>query len=102
MFNLKTTRDGRFGISSGERIRTTDLRVMSPTSYLCSTPQRNVYYRGLKRKSQAFGFSGSKTTISNRSTGQVRLRKETTTNVRKYFTAVLANQNQPKALAIAA
>ena len=25
--------------SSGERIRTTDLRVMSPTSYLCSTPQ---------------------------------------------------------------
>ncbi len=28
-----------FFLSSGERIRTTDLRVMSPTSYLCSTPQ---------------------------------------------------------------
>ena len=29
-----------FALSSGERIRTTDLRVMSPTSYLCSTPHR--------------------------------------------------------------
>ena len=27
--------------SSGEPIRTTDLRVMSPTSYHCSTPHRN-------------------------------------------------------------
>ena len=26
---------------SGERIRTTDLRVMSPTSYHCSTPRRS-------------------------------------------------------------
>ena len=26
-------------LSSGDRIRTCDLRVMSPTSYLCSTPQ---------------------------------------------------------------
>ena len=29
-----------FTLSSGEWIRTTDLRVMSPTSYLCSTPHR--------------------------------------------------------------
>src|SRR5690606_36913526 len=29
-----------FDFSSGEWIRTTDLRVMSPTSYLCSTPHR--------------------------------------------------------------
>ena len=41
-----------FFLSSGERIRTTDLRVMSPTSYLCSTPQWEQYYRGLKSKSQ--------------------------------------------------
>ena len=26
-------------LSSGDRIRTCDLRVMSPTSYHCSTPQ---------------------------------------------------------------
>src|SRR5437899_10072649 len=28
------------GFGSGEWIRTTDLRVMSPTSYHCSTPRR--------------------------------------------------------------
>ena len=30
---------GLLPIGSGERIRTTDLRVMSPTSYHCSTPR---------------------------------------------------------------
>ena len=40
MFKPKTTIAGRLENSSGEWIRTTDLRVMSPTSYLCSTPQR--------------------------------------------------------------
>src|SRR5260370_13695446 len=30
--------------SSGEWIRTTDLRVMSPTSYHCSTPRRQLQY----------------------------------------------------------
>ena len=30
--------------SSGEPIRTTDLRVMSPTSYHCSTPHRKPEY----------------------------------------------------------
>ena len=34
--NRVRERDGRLGNSSGEWIRTTDLRVMSPTSYLCS------------------------------------------------------------------
>ncbi len=29
-----------FFVGSGERIRTSDLRVMSPTSCLCSTPHR--------------------------------------------------------------
>ena len=33
-----------FDSSSGEWIRTTDLRVMSPTSYLCSTPHRVLYF----------------------------------------------------------
>ena len=34
-----------FSLSSGEWIRTTDLRVMSPTSYRCSTPhQVPVFY----------------------------------------------------------
>ena len=28
------------GVGSGGRIRTCDLRVMSPTSYHCSTPHR--------------------------------------------------------------
>jgi hypothetical protein len=39
MFKPKTTIPGRLENSSGERIRTTDLRVMSPTSCHCSTPQ---------------------------------------------------------------
>ena len=30
--------------SSGGWIRTNDLRVMSPTSYLCSTPQSLIPY----------------------------------------------------------
>jgi hypothetical protein len=39
--NEKPEPDGLwFDFSSGEWIRTTDLRVMSPTSYLCSTPHR--------------------------------------------------------------
>src|SRR5436305_6265152 len=32
----------RSRIGSGEWIRTTDLRVMSPTSYHCSTPRRRL------------------------------------------------------------
>ena len=55
--HLKSKRPfGRFFISSGEPIRTTDLRVMSPTSYHCSTPQRKPYYRGLVSKSQVRVF----------------------------------------------
>ena len=39
--NEKPEPDGLwFDFSSGEWIRTTDLRVMSPTSCLCSTPHR--------------------------------------------------------------
>ena len=39
--NEKPEPDGLwFTLSSGEWIRTTDLRVMSPTSCLCSTPHR--------------------------------------------------------------
>src|SRR5215469_3351312 len=36
--------DGPFCAGSGEWIRTTDLRVMSPTSYHCSTPRRSAKY----------------------------------------------------------
>jgi hypothetical protein len=39
MFKPKTTIAGRLENSSGGWIRTNDLRVMSPTSYHCSTPQ---------------------------------------------------------------
>jgi len=42
MFKPKTTIAGRLENSSGEWIRTTDLRVMSPTSCLCSTPHQIV------------------------------------------------------------
>ena len=43
--NEKPEPDGLwFTLSSGEWIRTTDLRVMSPTSYRCSTPHREVEY----------------------------------------------------------
>ena len=42
MFKPKTTIAGRLENSSGGAIRTHDLRVMSPTSCLCSTPQRQV------------------------------------------------------------
>jgi hypothetical protein len=44
---LKTKKPGAFApgffLCSGERIRTSDLWVMSPTSYHCSTPQ---FFRG--------------------------------------------------------
>ncbi len=40
MFKPKTTISGRLENSSGAWIRTKDLRVMSPTSYRCSTPQQ--------------------------------------------------------------
>jgi hypothetical protein len=40
MFKPKTPIAGRLENSSGEWIRTTDLRVMSPTSCHCSTPHR--------------------------------------------------------------
>ena len=40
MFKPKTTISGRLENSSGEWIRTTDLRVMSPTSCHCSTPHQ--------------------------------------------------------------
>ncbi len=42
MFKPKTTIAGRLENSSGEWIRTTDLRVMSPTSCHCSTPHRGT------------------------------------------------------------
>ena len=44
MFKPKTTIAGRLENSSGEWIRTTDLRVMSPTSCHCSTPHRMLGY----------------------------------------------------------
>ena len=44
MFKPKTTISGRLENSSGEWIRTTDLRVMSPTSCHCSTPHRMLGY----------------------------------------------------------
>ena len=40
MFKPKTPHIGRLEISSGEKIRTSDLRVMSPTSCHCSTPHQ--------------------------------------------------------------
>ena len=36
---MSSIQRGLLPIGSGERIRTTDLRVMSPTSYHCSTPR---------------------------------------------------------------
>ena len=42
MFKPKTTISGRLENSSGDRIRTYDLRVMSPTSCHCSTPHRFI------------------------------------------------------------
>ncbi len=42
MFKPKTPITGRLENSSGGWIRTNDLRVMSPTSYLCSTPHRDL------------------------------------------------------------
>ena len=44
MFKPKTTISGRLDNSSGEWIRTTDLRVMSPTSCHCSTPHQGKVY----------------------------------------------------------
>src|SRR3990170_7739993 len=44
MLKPKTPISGRLDNSSGEWIRTTDLRVMSPTSYLCSTPHQLFEY----------------------------------------------------------
>jgi hypothetical protein len=44
MFKPITTISGRLENSSGEWIRTTDLRVMSPTSCHCSTPHRMLGY----------------------------------------------------------
>jgi hypothetical protein len=46
-------RDGRLENSSGGWIRTNGLRVMSPTSCHCSTPQWNEHYRPCSTKSQA-------------------------------------------------
>ena len=44
-------------LSSGEWIRTTDLRVMSPTSYHCSTPRRSGKYTKKARR-RATDFPG--------------------------------------------
>ena len=44
MFKPKTTITGRLENSSGDWIRTNDLRVMSPTSYHCSTPHQSANY----------------------------------------------------------
>ena len=46
-----------FTLSSGEWIRTTDLRVMSPTSYLCSTPHRLSTTRILLHSSISVKFN---------------------------------------------
>jgi hypothetical protein len=52
MLKPKTPRNGCF-FSSGARIRTWDLRVMSPTSYLCSTPHRRQDYKPVSTFRQA-------------------------------------------------
>ena len=59
MFKPKTPISGRLENSSGERIRTTDLRVMSPTSCHCSTPQWNEHYRPSSTKSQVQALSAA-------------------------------------------
>jgi hypothetical protein len=53
MFKPKTPQIGRLENSSGARIRTWDLRVMSPTSYLCSTPHRRQDYKPVSTFRQA-------------------------------------------------
>jgi hypothetical protein len=54
MFKPKTTNTGRLENSSGDWIRTNDLRVMSPTSCLCSTPHQwsKLYHFTLIRQGQ--------------------------------------------------
>jgi hypothetical protein len=47
MFKPKTPISGRLENSSGAWIRTKDLRVMSPTSYHCSTPHQDLHFRTL-------------------------------------------------------
>ena len=48
-YNLAKNKDSRFNVSpcsslsSGGRIRTSDLRVMSPTSYLAALPRDHYY-----------------------------------------------------------
>jgi hypothetical protein len=44
------------GPGSGEWIRTTDLRVMSPTSYHCSTPRRHTQYTAWKEAVTLFSW----------------------------------------------
>ena len=59
MFKPKTPKIGRLENSSGEWIRTTDLRVMSPTSCHCSTPHRSLsgpYYKAWGEWRQGAGY----------------------------------------------
>ena len=42
MFKPKTPISGRLEYSCGDRTRTCDLRVMSPTSCHCSTPRQEL------------------------------------------------------------
>src|SRR5579859_3397926 len=52
----RAVRFERSRTGSGEWIRTTDLRVMSPTSYHCSTPRRQTrVYATPARKVRGFG-----------------------------------------------
>ena len=53
MFKPKTTISGRLENSSGEKIRTSDLRVMSPTSCHCSTPHQGLNNTTLQTLRQA-------------------------------------------------
>ncbi len=53
MFKPKTTNSGRLENSSGEKIRTSDLRVMSPTSCHCSTPHQEQNNTMLQQPRQA-------------------------------------------------
>ena len=57
MFKPKTTIAGRLENSSGEWIRTTDLRVMSPTSCHCSTPHQEQNNTTLQQLRQVLAIT---------------------------------------------
>ena len=62
--NEKPEPDGLwFTLSSGEWIRTTDLRVMSPTSFHCSTPHQELHFMTFKGLCQAILLVNNKIAV---------------------------------------